>query len=182
MRNDETGKKDCSRRNFLQTVGAGVPTLKLMLDGVAGVPPAVRPEPPFDSNKFTPLDISRHATATARDFGAREQARGLLGCEQDGLVRTLAGEQKLRGIPFLLAPEGPETKRWTALSGRRRVPGAVSLPQVAAYFVHVARALGAANGDPPVRTAQVPEIARTAPADRTIGPARIERPLGTAVP
>ena len=33
MRNDETGKKDCSRRNFLQTVGAGVPTLKLILDG-----------------------------------------------------------------------------------------------------------------------------------------------------
>ena len=118
MRGDEAGKKDCSRRNFLQTVGAGVPTLKLMLDGVAGVPPAVRPEPPFDPNKFTPLDISRHLTATARDFGAREQARGLLGCEQDGLVHTLAGEQKLRGIPFLLAPEGSETKRWIALSTR----------------------------------------------------------------
>ena len=57
MRNDETGKKDCSRRNFLQAVGAGVPTLKLMLDGVAGVPPAVRPEPPFDPNKFTPLVV-----------------------------------------------------------------------------------------------------------------------------
>ncbi|PYV28981.1 MAG: hypothetical protein DMG24_00445, partial [Acidobacteria bacterium] len=84
MRNDETGKKDCSRRDFLHTVGAGVPTLKLMLDGVAGAAPAVRPEQPFDPNKFTPLDISRHLTATARDFGAREQARGLLGCEQDG--------------------------------------------------------------------------------------------------
>src|SRR5438094_78661 len=70
MRNDETGKKDCSRRNFLQTVGAGVPTLKLMLNGVAGAaPPAVRPEPPFDPNQFTPLDISRHLTATARDGG-----------------------------------------------------------------------------------------------------------------
>ena len=138
MRNDETGKKDCSRRNFLQTVGAGVPTLKLMLNGVAGAaPPAVRPEPPFDPNKFTPLDISRHLTATARDFGAREQARGLLGCEQDGLVHTLAGEQKLRGIPFLLAPEGPETKRWTALSTRPS-PWAVSnveisLPKRAAF-------------------------------------------------
>src|SRR5438128_399090 len=118
MRNDETGKKDCSRRDFLHTVGAGVPTLKLMLDGVAGAAPAVRPEPPFDPNKFTPLDISRHLTATARDFGAREQARGLLGCEQDGLVRTPAGEQKLRGIPFLLALEGSETKRWIALSTR----------------------------------------------------------------
>ena len=118
MRNDETGKKDCSRRDFLQSVGAGVPTLKLMLDGVAGAPPAVRPEPPFDPNKFTPLDISRHLTSTARDLGAREQARGLLGCEQDGLVRTPAGEQKLRGIPFLLAPEGSETKRWIALSTR----------------------------------------------------------------
>src|SRR5437667_7827108 len=118
MRGDKRGKKDCSRRNFLQPVGAGVPTLKLMLDGVAGAPPAVRPEQPFDPNKFTPLDISRHLTATARDFGAREQARGLLGCEQDGLVHTLAGEQKLRGIPFLLAPEGSETKRWIALSAR----------------------------------------------------------------
>src|SRR6266581_3402969 len=118
MRNDETGKKDCSRRNFLQAVGAGVPTLKLLLDGVGGAPPAVRPEPPFDPNKFTPLDISRHLTATAQDFGAREQARGSLGCEQDGLVRTPAGEQKLRGIPFLLAPEGSETKRWIALSTR----------------------------------------------------------------
>ena len=86
---------------------------------------------------YGPLDISRHLTATAQDFGPRERARGLLGSERDGLVRTPAGEQKLRGIPFLLALEGSETKRWIALSTRPS-PWAVSnveisLPKRAAF-------------------------------------------------
>src|SRR3989442_15325972 len=119
MRDDGTDKRDWSRRNFLQTVGAGVPTLKLVLEGTAaGTPLTARPEQPFDPEKFTPLDISGHLTATAQDFGPRERARGLLGSERDGLVRTPAGEQKLRGTPFLLAPGGSEDRRCIALSAR----------------------------------------------------------------
>src|SRR5439155_20080194 len=130
--------RDWTRRNFLQTVGAGVPTLKLLLEGTAaGALPTAQPEQPFDPEKFTPLDISGHLTATAQDFGPRERARGLLGSEQDGLVRTPTGEQKLRGIPFLLAPEGSENKRWIALSARSSSWTASSveipLPQRAAF-------------------------------------------------
>ncbi len=129
MRKKRSGKRNVSRRNFLQTVGAGVPTLSLVMSetkatgvGVAGAPAG------SSSGKFTTVDLEPHFCASPRDFGLREQARGLSGDpNRDGLLRTEAGKQSCRGIPFQFAPEGLSTKRWLALSQRE---AAWTKPQV----------------------------------------------------
>jgi hypothetical protein len=120
MHNEDSSQKDWSRRNFLQTVGAGVPTLKLMLEGAnGGAGQGPGPSPKFDAEKFTPIELGRYFNASPADFGPREPAKGLGGeAAKDGLLRTPAGEQNFRGIPFLLGPEGVEKKRWIALSAR----------------------------------------------------------------
>jgi hypothetical protein len=116
-----------SRRRFLQTVGAGIPTLKLLAqetnaEGSRGTEATVMPH----SAKFLPIDLSAYFSASPRDFGPRAHAqkgtkgiiRGLSGCGRDGLIRTPAGQQTYRGIPFLLGPEGLSEKRWIVLSTR----------------------------------------------------------------
>jgi len=117
--NDSKGP-DYSRRNFLQTVGAGVPTLKLILDGTqAGGGSGGASVAGMGARKFVPIDLTPHFNASSRDFGVRAQARELGGdSARDGLLRTPAGEQNFRGIPFQLGPEGLEQKRWLALSTR----------------------------------------------------------------
>lgn len=118
MDTDESGK-DLSRRTFLQTVGAGVPTLTLVMKGDAagsgGVPQARTAGTP----KSTPIDLTRFFNCSATDFGPRERARGLSGdAARDGLIRTRAGKQSFHGMPFLLGPAGVEKKSWVALSTR----------------------------------------------------------------
>lgn len=70
--------KGSSRWKFLQTVGASVPTLALMLEdpSTAGGPGA---EPAWEaaSKKFTPLDLRHYFNATAADFGPRERVKRL---------------------------------------------------------------------------------------------------------
>jgi hypothetical protein len=107
-----------SRRNFLQTVGAGVPTLKLMLNGESsGGFQAKESDFKYVPAKFTPLDLSSYFTASSRNFGSREKAKELGGdSARDGLIRTPGGKQNLQGIPFLLGPEGIEKKSWAVLS------------------------------------------------------------------
>ncbi len=109
-----------SRRRFLQTVGAGVPTLSLALQdpraatgGPAGGPP---PGPP---GKFSPLDLKGLFNCSAKDFGPRDRARQIGGeAAKDGLVRMPGGKQALQGIPFALGPEDIAKKSWLALSTR----------------------------------------------------------------
>src|SRR5208283_5933809 len=106
---------DLSRRNFLQAVGAGVPTVKLLLDAPSAGGEAKDSSPSYDPRKFTPIDLSHLFTSSPEDFGARLQARELSGeCSEDGLMRTPGGEQTFRGIPFLLGPQ--RGKCWVVLS------------------------------------------------------------------
>lgn len=113
-------KNDASRRTFLQTLGAVVPTARLMLKGAP--PPAVaRAQSSLEiaSPKCTPVDLSRYFTASPADFGPRERARELEhGSERDGLIRTPGGRQIFRGIPFHLGPEGVQGKSWIVLTTR----------------------------------------------------------------
>ncbi|MBZ5564617.1 MAG: CehA/McbA family metallohydrolase [Acidobacteriia bacterium] len=120
MRKKHNSKRNWSRRNFLQTVGAGVPTLSLVMHGTnAATNGGAGKEPSVASEKFTPVELGPHYSASPTEFGPREQARGLSGDpNRDGLLRTAVGEQSCRGIPFGLGPEGLSTKRWLALSKR----------------------------------------------------------------
>src|SRR5574337_1035453 len=120
MKNQDSNMRDWSRRNFLQTVGVGVPTLKLMLGGTsAGLGQATNSPPPYDPVKFTPVDLTRQFNCSPADFGPRERAKRMSGdVAGDGLLRTPAGEQNFQGIPFLLGAEGVEKKRWIVLSTR----------------------------------------------------------------
>jgi hypothetical protein len=120
MKDEYSTEKTWSRRNFLRTVGAGVPTLKLMIGGVdiqgsdtGGS--ALK----YDESKFIPLDLSRHYNCSSSDFGPRPQARSLADeSARDGLIRIAGGNQHFRGIPFQLGPETLHDKRWLALSTR----------------------------------------------------------------
>jgi hypothetical protein len=117
-RNFKANTNDWSRRRFLETMGASVPTLKLMLKGAhAGAGQAATSDMKFDSKKFTPIDLGRCFTASPSSFGARERAKGLGGdSARDGLVRVPTGDQDFRGIPFRLGPEGVEKRSWIVLS------------------------------------------------------------------
>ncbi|PYV89468.1 MAG: hypothetical protein DMG05_13610 [Acidobacteria bacterium] len=95
-------------------MGGAMPTLKLVLEGTAA-----RANPPLAENpeKFKPIDLAPHFTASSLDLGPREQAKELGGASaQDGLIRTPAGKQNFRGIPFWLGPEGTEKKNWVVLA------------------------------------------------------------------
>src|SRR4029077_16913993 len=72
-----------------------------------------------DLKKFRPIDLAPYFTASASDFGAREQAKELGGVSaKDGLIRTPTGKQTFRGIPFLLGAEGIMKRSWVVLSKR----------------------------------------------------------------
>jgi hypothetical protein len=64
--------------------------------------------------KFFPVDLQRYRNASPDDLGPRSRAKEF---SPDGLIRTPPDLQRLRGIPFLLAPE-QEQKQWLVLSGR----------------------------------------------------------------
>ena len=103
-----------SRRGFLQSVGVGVPTLRLVLEGTAGAQARGRG---FSREKFVPVDLTRHFNSSPADFGPQERAQWLGGdSARDHLLRTPAGENDFYGLPFRLGPDGTESKRWLALS------------------------------------------------------------------
>src|SRR5436309_13573007 len=99
--------RDWTRRTFLQSVGAAVPTVKLML--ITAIPGAAGSggwPNELDSIKFTPVDLGNHCTASPSDFGPRERPKGLSHeSTPDGLIGTPAGMLTLRRVPFLPAPE-----------------------------------------------------------------------------
>ena len=111
-----------SRRTFLRAVGTSVPTLQLVGRAAAapgGIGPGSSPESrgTFNSRKFTPIDLTPFFNCSPKDFGPREQANSLDGYSgHAGLIRTPAGRQSLRGIPFLLGGGAWDQKGWVALS------------------------------------------------------------------
>lgn len=99
-----------TRRVFLQSAGAAAPVPS---GALAGAPSGAA------SRKFTPIDLSSRFNAASADWGPQEPARRLgKASAKDQLLRTPAGSSALRGIPFLLGPEGVREKSWLAVSRR----------------------------------------------------------------
>jgi len=116
-----TFNNDWTRRAFLQNVGLGVPTVRLLLGGGAAPTGGAEAWPdPLESGKFVPVDLSPYFTASPTDFEPREQAKKMgAASPRDGLLHTPSGKQNFRGIPFLLGPEGAQQKSWVVLSSRK---------------------------------------------------------------
>ena len=119
-RNQQDALKDPIRRNFLQAVSAGAPTLALILKNSAqGAGRLDGSSAETYSAKFTPVDLSRFFTAAPADFGPRPRAKAMgVDSSEDGLIRMPTGKQALQGIPFWLGPEGVGRKSWIVLSTR----------------------------------------------------------------
>ena len=110
--------EDLTRRGFLQTVGAGVPTLALLVQG-SGITGQTSDQLSAASAaaKFTPVDLTPYFNTSPRGFGPREQAKSLgKDSAHDGLIRVPTGKQTFQGIPFSLGPDDIESKSWIALS------------------------------------------------------------------
>jgi hypothetical protein len=111
-----------SRRTFLRAVGSTVPTIQLVsraaaAQGGGGASSRSVSHQAFNSGKFTPLDLTPFFNCSPADFGLREQAKSLNGyAGRPGLIRTPAGRQALRGIPFYLSSGGWDQKGWAVLS------------------------------------------------------------------
>jgi len=111
-----------SRRNFLQTVGGTLPSLKLLAERSPASRSHTGSKQELSLEKFRPIDLTAYFSASATDFGTRAQAKGLDGVSaKDGLVRSPGGKQNFRGIPFLLGAEGIKNKTWVVLSKRSSV-------------------------------------------------------------
>src|SRR5439155_13497811 len=116
-------------RTFLQTISAGIPTLRLMsrADNSCELG-ASDPAKMFASAKFTPLPLDRYFNASSKQFGPRERARqSLQASSEDGLIRTPSGQCRFRGIPFLLGADGVEKKSFLVVSNQQ---GGFSAPVV----------------------------------------------------
>ena len=81
-----------------------------MLQAIGTAAAAESPE-----HLFTPIDLGSRFNASAADFGPRDPMRPRVA---DGLIRTPAGRQQMRGIPFLLGGGDVRRKSWVALSSR----------------------------------------------------------------
>src|SRR5437879_8298547 len=113
-------KGDWSRRNFMQRTSGSVPTLAFMLQKSSAAPasPATKKDQTV-SDKFVPIDLTRHFTAAPADFGPRERAKGLSHqARESGLIVMPRGKRVFRGIPFLFGPEEAAKKCWIALSSQ----------------------------------------------------------------
>jgi hypothetical protein len=116
-----------SRRSFLQAVSGTLPTLTMVNQRHLATSGTATTSPENSSNKFTPLDLTSHFTASSSDFGPRDQAKGLNPQSgKDGLIRMPSGKQTFRGIPFLLGPNDTRSKSWIVLNQKRKSWSAAS--------------------------------------------------------
>ena len=106
-----------SRRSFLRTVSGTMPTLTLLShQGALATRDPATMTGQGNPNKFAPINLTAHFTASSTDFGPRDKAKGLNPrSARDGLIRMPSGKQTLRGVPFLLGPEDTRTKSWIVL-------------------------------------------------------------------
>jgi len=118
-----------SRREFLLTVGATAPAIRLMEGAPGGATaPALGAEDGEVRPQFTPINLGDHFTSSSREFGTRERA-ALIGGDsaKDFLIRVPGGSQILQGIPFAFGPEDLQSKSWIVLSTKT---GTTATPQV----------------------------------------------------
>lgn len=102
---------ELTKRTFLQTIGAGVSALRLV---VAGLAPSLA-KPQDRTGKFTPVDCSRLFTASPADLGPQDPGVMPGGSSAaDQLIRAPAGSHVFRGIPFEFGRAGE--KSWIVLS------------------------------------------------------------------
>jgi hypothetical protein len=104
----------------MQTISAGIPTLSLVkARGLQATDQRDVSSPHDNSGKFAPIDLSAYFNASSIDLGSHRQAMTMSGDSvKDGFVRTPAGKQNLRGIPFSLGPKEIDRKSWLTLSLR----------------------------------------------------------------
>jgi hypothetical protein len=104
-----------TKREFIQAVGGGVPTVLALSQNLAAAQTAAG-QTPAVTRKAEALDCSKYFNASAVDFGPRDAAAGLTTeSRQDRLVRLPGGERVLRGMPFRLGPEDVTRKSWIVL-------------------------------------------------------------------
>jgi len=118
-----------SRREFLLTVGATAPTIRLLEDEMSGASNRVLlPEAGNSGRKFTPIELSAYFNSSSPEFGVREMA-ALIGRDsaKDSLIRVPTGKRDMQGIPFILGPEDLESKGWIVLTTK---PGPTAAPLV----------------------------------------------------
>ena len=119
-----------SRRAFLRRVGTTLPMIQ-SASGAAAAQGRTAAGSSWSSGlsgKFTPIDLTPFYNCSPGDFGPRDRAKSLIGYEgQLGLIRTPAGRQNLRGIPFLLGNGVWNQKGWTVLSTQDKPWSARSL-------------------------------------------------------
>jgi len=112
---------DSTRRGFLQTMGAG-PSVAL-LGGAGQAQPAA-------AGKFTPVDLSAFFNSSPREFG-----KDLSDWQRRDLEGIPAGNQQLRGVPFLLGTGGDKASWLVVRTQRVDVP----LPRQDASYVCLAQ-------------------------------------------
>jgi len=136
----KTTTPEFSRRDFLLTVGAGVPTISMMAgEGSGKAHPATEPETGNASGKFSPIDLKPYFNASSREFGIRARAVEIGGDSvHDNLIRVPGGKRALQGVPFTLGLEDLDSKSWLILSTQSRPSAAqrveIPLQQKAHYL------------------------------------------------
>ena len=109
---------ELARRDFLKGAGAAAPALEMV-----GTAAAAADGP---QAAFAPLELEKYFNASPADFGPRDQIRSRT---PDGLIRTPAGRQQFRGIPFHLGDTRGNGKCWMVLS-RRGTPGTAASVEI----------------------------------------------------
>jgi hypothetical protein len=107
--------KGITKREFIQAVGAGAPSVLAMSQNLAASQ-TIAGQTPVVTRKAEALDCSKYFNASAVDFGPRDAAARLTKeSGQDRLIRVPGGERVLRGLPFRLGPEDVKRKSWIVL-------------------------------------------------------------------
>src|SRR5688500_9553022 len=108
-------KKGITKREFIQTVGSGAPSVLAMSQNLSAAQ-ITSGQAPAVTRKAEPLDCSKYFNASAVEFGPRDAAARLTReSGQDRLIRLPGGERVLRGLPFRLGPEDVKRKSWIVL-------------------------------------------------------------------
>ncbi len=107
-----------TKRTFLKTISAVVPTLELIPENAVAQTSAAEGFSPVRT-KFSPIDCSRFFNTSPADFASWQTARGRR-------IRTPSGNRIFRGIPFAFAPEG--TKSWIMISRKSGAAQAAEVP------------------------------------------------------
>jgi len=102
---------DVTRRGFLGSLATG-PALGLLSFSAPAAEAQPADRATSDSDKFSPIDLGRHYSASSVDFSLSNRPADLA---PDSL-RTPAGPIRLRGIPFLFGDRGAAHKDWLAIS------------------------------------------------------------------